>query len=411
VATVSASGTVTAVAAGTALISATVEGVTGSTTATVSALGSSVLVSPQTANLLVGGTQQLTATARDASGNTLTGRAVTWSTSNASIATISSTGLVTAVAAGSATLTATVEGVQGMAAITVSSPVRIVPGFSIGRVGGLVPFTAYLVDANGRENRNVSFTWGSGNTSRARIGSDGVAMLLDTGTVEILAETGGIRGSFTFTVSPLPLSTIEVNSRPYTTQPALTALAYRLAIDSLVALAPSAGYCNRVVTIWQGLTNQAICQSGTNSQIAKKISARLVVDPTMVGVWHFKAGVDFGSGGGIYINGQPVVFSTADLYGISGSFTLQAGTSTITVIGFEGCCDGDYGPGYFSRDGSSWFIARSAPNIVPVQDGMTEVNARSRSRLFERQRSSSKTWSATAKDTGIPTRDSIANDH
>jgi hypothetical protein len=127
VATVSASGTVTAVAAGTALISASVEGVTGSTTATVSALVSSVQVSPPTANLSVGGTQQLSATARDASGNTLTGRTVTWSTSNAAVATISGTGLVTAVAVGSATVTATVEGRSGTANATVNpfSGVRV----------------------------------------------------------------------------------------------------------------------------------------------------------------------------------------------------------------------------------------------------------------------------------------------
>jgi uncharacterized protein YjdB len=80
-----------------------------------------VTVSPSTASLTVGGTQQLTATLRDASGNTLTGRTVTWSTSSSTVATVSASGLVTARAAGSATVTATSEGRGGSASISVTT--------------------------------------------------------------------------------------------------------------------------------------------------------------------------------------------------------------------------------------------------------------------------------------------------
>src|SRR5438067_10795671 len=48
----------------------------------------SVVVSPATASLLVGQTTQLTATPKDANGNTLSGRAITWSSSN-TVATVS----------------------------------------------------------------------------------------------------------------------------------------------------------------------------------------------------------------------------------------------------------------------------------------------------------------------------------
>lgn len=64
---------------------------------------------------------QLSAVTRDASGNVLTGRVVTWSSATPSIASVdSSTGLVTAVAVGSVTITGTSETKIGTAAITVT---------------------------------------------------------------------------------------------------------------------------------------------------------------------------------------------------------------------------------------------------------------------------------------------------
>src|SRR5207302_3427138 len=76
----------------------------------------SVTVTPSPVSLAVGSTQQLTATLRDASGNVLTGRVVSWSSSNLPAATVSTNGLVTGAAGGSATITATSEGKQGTGA-------------------------------------------------------------------------------------------------------------------------------------------------------------------------------------------------------------------------------------------------------------------------------------------------------
>src|SRR3989442_551592 len=65
-----------------------------------------VSLTPASTTLVGGGLQQLVATLTDASGNTLTGRSVTWTTSNNAVATVSASGLVTGVAAGTATITA-----------------------------------------------------------------------------------------------------------------------------------------------------------------------------------------------------------------------------------------------------------------------------------------------------------------
>src|SRR3989441_906773 len=83
----------------------------------------SVAVAPATATVPVGQTVQLTATTKDANGTVLTGRTVTWATSNAALATVSGSGVVTGVAAGGpVTITATSEGQSGTAAITVTPP-------------------------------------------------------------------------------------------------------------------------------------------------------------------------------------------------------------------------------------------------------------------------------------------------
>ena len=122
-ATVSGSGLVTGVAAGSSTITATSEGRSGSSAVTVTAAPpapvASVSVAPATATITIGGNQQLTATPRDASGNVLAGRSVTWSSNNTGVATVSGSGLVSAVAAGSASISATSEGKTGSSAITV----------------------------------------------------------------------------------------------------------------------------------------------------------------------------------------------------------------------------------------------------------------------------------------------------
>src|SRR5438445_664979 len=101
--------------------SATVCNVTlGAWTPPAAAPVASVAVAPATASLTVGQTAQLTATPKDSAGTALTGRTGTWASSNTSMATVSSSGLVKGVAAGPATITATSEGKAGTAAVTVA---------------------------------------------------------------------------------------------------------------------------------------------------------------------------------------------------------------------------------------------------------------------------------------------------
>jgi hypothetical protein len=104
-------------------VTATGRSFTTAATATLTSVPvASVSVSPPSATLSIGATQQLAAVTKDAAGNTLTGRVVTWLSSNSAVATVSGGGLVTAIGAGSATITATSEGKNGTSAITVQAP-------------------------------------------------------------------------------------------------------------------------------------------------------------------------------------------------------------------------------------------------------------------------------------------------
>ena len=91
----------------------------GTTEASVAAVAS-VTVSPSSADAYVGQTVQLTATLRDADGSVLTGRVVTWASSDPAVATVSSSGVASGKAVGTVTITATREGKQGAAAVSVS---------------------------------------------------------------------------------------------------------------------------------------------------------------------------------------------------------------------------------------------------------------------------------------------------
>lgn len=97
-----------------------------------------VSITPDAGSLLVGATLQLTATVRDAAGNALTGRSVAWSGDNPAVASVSGTGLLTAISAGGPVrVTATSETISGVATITVG----LSSSGTIGPQGGTVATT------------------------------------------------------------------------------------------------------------------------------------------------------------------------------------------------------------------------------------------------------------------------------
>lgn len=116
-------GQIVGVRPGTTKIVATSGTKSDTTTVVVSAVPvASIALAPDTLVLLVGEQARFSATPLDANGNTLNGRAVSWKTSDALVATIGADGVVSGVSVGLATATATIDSVTAVARIRVSAP-------------------------------------------------------------------------------------------------------------------------------------------------------------------------------------------------------------------------------------------------------------------------------------------------
>ena len=111
-------------------------------------LVASVTIAPSSASLHVGDTLRLSATPWDASGNILAGRSIAWTSDSTAVASVTSSGLVRAVAAGSSTIRATSEGKTGTAPVTVTTS-----------GGGSAPFSHVFVVTE--ENHDYAAVIGS----------------------------------------------------------------------------------------------------------------------------------------------------------------------------------------------------------------------------------------------------------
>jgi len=201
VATINSSGVATGASPGTTTITASSEGQTSNgATLTVTAVPvASVTVAPTSQSVLVGSNAPaFSATTKDGGGNTLTGRVVTWSSSDITIATIDpSTGVATGVAPGTVTITATSESQTGTASLTVNpvpvASVDIAPGPISGTsAGGTIQFTATPRDASSNALTGRVITWTSSDTSTATVDSNGLMTAITDGLVTITAHCEGI---------------------------------------------------------------------------------------------------------------------------------------------------------------------------------------------------------------------------
>ena len=93
--------------------------VAGSAALTVAQVVTAVVVSPPTASLLVGLTQQFTAVAQDANGNVVPGQTFTWASSQPLLASVDLNGLATTLAIGTAIISATTGGISGTATLSI----------------------------------------------------------------------------------------------------------------------------------------------------------------------------------------------------------------------------------------------------------------------------------------------------
>ncbi|MGE5230813.1 MAG: Ig-like domain-containing protein [Deltaproteobacteria bacterium] len=200
VATVDGQGVVTGVAAGTAQITATAEGKSGSVTLTVSTTAvASVTVTPPSASVNTGATTTLAGAAFDAGGAPLPGRVFAWSSANAGIAAVTSLGVVHGIAPGTATITGTSEGKSATATVTVVlapvASVTVAPATGTVGLGASLQLTATVQDAGGNTLTGRAVTWQSSNPLAVTVSGTGLARGVGQGDATITATSEGISGT------------------------------------------------------------------------------------------------------------------------------------------------------------------------------------------------------------------------
>jgi len=270
VATVSNTGLVTAVGDGSATISAMSTGVTGSANVMVSRTAGAVALAPTSVSLnALGAQQQLSATARDAGNSPLMGVNFTWTSSNPAVATVSSSGMVTAVGNGTATITGASSGKTATATVTVAqmtASINVMPATSsLTAAGATSQLAAQATDANGRPINGKTYTWASDAAGVATVSGSGLATAVANGVAHVTAVTDGKTGSAIVTVL------IATKAAPPIELPAVNAsmvmrnVTFRA--NSAVLLPAASADLDKVAITMQGLPNSRWQISGFTSNV------------------------------------------------------------------------------------------------------------------------------------------------
>src|SRR5215469_2690902 len=226
IATISGLGVARSSAVGSATISATLSGVTGFGTLTVTkAILVSIAITPANPVLLLGTLQQFTAigTFSDHSTQDITG-SVAWVSSDGSIVSIDGGGLGAALALGSLTISAASGPISGSTTVGVQS--AVLSSITIRpKDGRIAKFTSLQLRAIGTytdgttRNLNRQVSWTSSNTTVATIARAGLASALAPGTTTITATLGSISATTTLNVTDATIVSISVRPLGQTIPP------------------------------------------------------------------------------------------------------------------------------------------------------------------------------------------------
>jgi uncharacterized protein YjdB len=178
-----------------------------------------VTVDPPSASIAIGATLTLRATALNSAGREVVGQTFTWSSSAATVVSVTAAGVATAVAPGSATITATAGAVGGTATINVTlaptdttvASVAVTPATAALSIGGSVTLGAIALNAAGDTVRGKTFTWSSSATAVATVSASGVVTAVATGVATITATTAGKTASALVTVTAAGGDTVIAN--------------------------------------------------------------------------------------------------------------------------------------------------------------------------------------------------------
>ena len=238
--------------------------------------GASLLVFDTTA----GDTVTLTATVAPANA---TDKSVTWSTSDAAVATVNANGVVTTKKAGKVTITATSNGDKtkfGSIEITVSAatvPVTsvTVAGDAAMTVDGEQTLTATVAPANATDK---TVTWKSSDATVATVDANGKVVAKKAGEVTITATAGGVSGTLKITVSDKAPTVIPVQSVTVTGKQELV----EGASTTLTATVAPADATDKTVT-WKS-SDESVATVDKDGVVTAKKAGTVTITATAGGV-------------------------------------------------------------------------------------------------------------------------------
>jgi hypothetical protein len=266
-ATITTGGLATLVSSGTTTISAALAGVTGGTTLTVQVPPTlaSIAMTPVNPTILVGTTQQFTATGTYSDGSTKNlSSLATWTSSKTNVATIKTNGLATALSAGATIISAALSGVTATNTLAVQAAPLLITTTSMPTGTVSVAYSATLAASGG----TTPYTWSISS------GSLPAGLALNTATGAITG-TPTNTGTFTFTAQAADAGSpqqIASNVLGITISPAPTTF-----------------------TIWPSTAVPGTVDDGPDSAVEVGVKFRSDVAGTVSGIRFYKAAANTGT--------------------------------------------------------------------------------------------------------------------
>lgn len=263
VASVSDTGLVTALAEGSTTIYATADGKTAECTITVSrgfVEVTSISLNKESLSLIEGDSETLISTVKP---DNATDKTVTWSTSDASVATVDN-GVVTAKKDGSATITAKAGQKQASCIVTVAKQVIAAEYIELNKtceqlkVGETVTLTATIKPDDATDK---TVTWITSDASVAKV-DNGVVTAMKVGNATITAKAGDKSATCSISVVPTPVTSVTLDKTSVTLKAGETV--------SLTATVKPDDATNKTVT-WNSSNESVATVDQTGNVTAKSI--------------------------------------------------------------------------------------------------------------------------------------------
>ena len=356
VATVSAQGLLTAVANGSVTVTARSGGASASIPVTVMQSAGSIAIEPSSATLMaLGETVQLSASVLDGNGQPVSGAVVTWSSSDASVATVSAQGLVTAVANGGATVTVRSGSASASVPVMVmqsAGSISIEPSSAtLMAIGETVQLSASVLDGNGQPVAGATVEWSSSDEAVATVSGQGLVTAVANGSATVMARSGSASASIPVTVmqsagsiaiepsmaatlmslgETLQLSATVLDGNG---QPVSDATIEWLSSDEYVATVSAQGL---VTAVANGSVTVTARSGGASASIPVTVmqsAGSIAIEPSMAATLMSLGETLQLSATVLDGNGQPVSDATIEWLSSDASVAIVSGTGLVTAVG------------------------------------------------------------------------------